>query len=419
MSKLEPLPPVRTRPLWARPATWAIVVLAIGAAAAIRAYATRPAQVDVVVASRTPLEQRLVTTGKVLAAARIGIGSTVLGRVLDVRVEDGAQVATGELLVQLDDAIARAEVAQARAALNTARARVGMVGRVTNRIAERTVEERTANFERAEREWQRAKELHGEGALSASELDAARTAFDVARSQLEASRAEVESTAPGGSEHSATAATVVEARAALAVAEARLAATRIEAPTAGVVLARKVEPGDVVQPGATLIELLGDGATRLSAQADEKYLGVVALGQRATAVADARPDSPFPVKLDWIAPAVDPARGTIELRFAVEKPPEFLRPDLTVSINLDVARRDAAVVVPLAAVREATSDAPWGLLVVNDVLERRPLRVGIRGDDRVEILSGVAVGDRMVVSTTGVPAIGARVRAREVEPAGG
>ena len=393
--------------------------MGVGIVAAASVYAVRPRQVDVVVASRAPLEQRLVSTGKVLAAARIGVGSTVLGRVAEVRVEDGDQVAAGELLVQLDATIARAEVAQARAAVNTAYARVGTVGRVTNRIAERTVEERTASFERAEREWQRTKQLHDEGALSASEFDAARAAFDVAKSQLDAARAEAESTAPGGSEISATAATVAEARAALAVAEARFAATRIEAPTAGVVLARKVEPGDVVQPGATLIDMLGAGATRLSAQADEKYLGIVALGQRGTAVADAMPNQPFPVTLDWVAPAVDPARGTIELRFAVEKPPKFLRPDLTVSVNLDVARRDAAVVLPLAAVREAASDAPWALIVVDDVLERRPLRVGIRGDERVEILSGVSEGDRVVVSTTVVPAVGSRVRVREVEPAGG
>jgi HlyD family secretion protein len=419
MLKLEPLPPIRTRPVWARPSTWIILVLGVGVVAGARVYALRPQQVDVVVASQAPLEQRLVSTGKVLAAARIGVGSTVLGRVAEVRVEDGDQVAAGELLVQLDDTIAEAEVAQARAALNTAYARVGMVGRVTNRIAKRTVEERTASFERAEREWQRTRKLHDEGTLSASELDAARTAFDVARSQLDAARAEAESTAPGGDEHTATSATVAEARAALVAAEARLAATRIEAPTAGVVLARKVEPGDVVQPGATLIDVLGAGATRLSVQADEKYLGVVAVGQRATAIADAMPSQPFSVTLDWIAPAVDPARGTIELRFAVEKPPKFLRPDLTVSVNLDVARRDAAVVLPLAAVREATSDAPWGLLVVNDVLERRPLHIGIRGDERVEILSGVAEGDRVVVSTTSIPEVGTRVRVREVEPPDG
>ncbi|MBN2192134.1 MAG: hypothetical protein JW751_04905, partial [Polyangiaceae bacterium] len=77
-----------------------------------------------------------------------------------------------------------------------------------------------------------------------------------------------------------------------------------------------------------------------------------------------------------MAPAIDPARGTVELRFAVEEPPGFLRPDLTISINLDGARRDATVALPLAAVRDAASAEPWALAVVNDVVERRALRLG-------------------------------------------
>ncbi len=367
---------------------------------------------------KRPLVQRLVTTGRVMAPARIELGTTVLGKVVEVRVQDGATVAEGELLVRLDDTIARAEVAQAKAALGSAHARVGVVGRVSSRIAERTVEERASSFDRAERDFQRAKQLHAEGALPDAELDAAQTALDVARSQLAAARATLESTSPGGGEYSATAATATEAQAALAVAEARLAATRIEAPTAGVVLERKVEPGDVVQPGTGLITLLGAGAPRLSAEADEKYLGVASVGQTATAIADAVPDRPFPARLVYVAPAVDPARGTIELRFAVPEPPAFLRPELTVSVNLDVARREATVALPLAAIRDAATDQPWALVVAGDRLERRPLRLGIRGDERIEILEGVSEGERVVVASSSVPAAGARVRPREVEGGG-
>ena len=392
------------------------LVVATGVGA--RAWATQAPRVDVVIAQKRPLVQRLVTTGRVMAPARIELGTTVLGKVVEVRVQDGATVAEGELLVRLDDTIARAEVAQAKAALGSAHARVGVVGRVSSRIAERTVEERASSFDRAERDFQRAKQLHAEGALPDAELDAAQTALDVARSQLAAARATLESTSPGGGEYSATAAIATEAQAALAVAEARLAATRIEAPTAGVVLERKVEPGDVVQPGTGLITLLGAGAPRLSAEADEKYLGVASVGQAATAIADAVPDRPFPARLVYVAPAVDPARGTIELRFAVPEPPAFLRPELTVSVNLDVARREATVALPQAAIRDAATDQPWALVVAGDRLERRPLRLGIRSDERIEILEGVSEGERVVVASSSVPAAGARVRPREVEGGG-
>lgn len=409
-----PLPAGRPRRLWARPVTWLGLALAAAIGSGAYAWTTRAPSVDVVVVRRGPLVQRLVTTGRVMAPARIELGSTVLGEVVEVRVQDGARVAEGELLVRLDDTIARAEVAQAKAALGSAHARVGVVGRVTSRLAERTVEERVTGFDRAEREFQRTRQLHAEGALPDAELDAAQATLDVARSQLAAARASLQSTSPGGDEYSATAATATEARAALAVAEARLAATRVEAPTAGVVLERKVEPGDVVQPGAGLLTLLGDGAPRLSAEADEKYLGVVSIGQAATAVADAVPDQPFPARLTYVAPAVDPGRGTVELRFSVPEPPPFLRPELTVSVNLDVARREATVTLPLAAIRDAAGAAPWVLIVVEDHLERRPLRLGIRGDERIEVLEGASEGERVVVATGPVPAAGARVSPREV-----
>ncbi len=413
-----PLPPGGPRPRWARPGTYFALALVVATGVGAHAWATRAPRVDVVIAQKRPLVQRLVTTGRVMAPARIELGTTVLGKVVEVRVQDGATVAEGELLVRLDDTIARAEVAQAKAALGSAYARVGVVGRVTSRIAERTVEERTASFDRAERDFQRARQLHAEGALPDAELDAARTALDVARSQLAAARAALESTSPGGSEYSATAATAAEAQAALAVAEARLAATRIEAPTAGVVLARKVEPGDVVQPGTGLITLLGAGTPRLSAEADEKYLGVASVGQTAIAIAAAAPDRPFPARLIYVAPAVDPGRGTIELRFAVPEPPAFLRPELTVSVNLDVARREATVALPLAAIRDAATEQPWALVVAGDRLERRPLRLGIRGDERIEVLEGVREGERVVVTSRSVPAAGERVRPREVEGGG-
>jgi HlyD family secretion protein len=175
----------------------------------------------------------------------------------------------------------------------------------------------------------------------------------------------------------------------------------------------------VVSPGATVAVLLGRGATRLSALVDEKYLGVLTLQQRATVVADALPERPFPAALAWIAPAVDAGRGTVELRFSVAKPPVELRPDQTVSLNVDVTRREATLSLPPSAVRDAAGDAPWALVVAGDRLERRALRLGIRGDDRLEVLAGVTEGEPVVLGARVTLVPGARVRPRVVEAPGG
>jgi HlyD family secretion protein len=100
--------------------------------------------------------------------------------------------------------------------------------------------------------------------------------------------------------------------------------------------------------------------------------------------------------VEWIAPAVDPAQGTVEVRLAVPSPPAYLRADMTVSINVEVLRRVGALVVPRELVRDAGSDVPWVVVARDGRAVRRAVRLGITGDREVEILAGLAEGDRVL-----------------------
>ncbi len=94
----------------------------------------------------------------------------------------------------------------------------------------------------------------------------------------------------------------------------------------------------MVQPGRTLLVVARDGPTQLSVLPDEKNLAFLRLGQPATASVDAFPDRVFPARVAYIAPAVDLSRGTVEVKLDVPDPPPFLRPDMTVSVNVEVGR---------------------------------------------------------------------------------
>ena len=124
-----------------------------------------------------------------------------------------------------------------------------------------------------------------------------------------------------------------------------------------------------------------DGPVWLTVQPEEKNLAYLRVGQMAQASADAFPDSVFAASITRLAPAVDPARGTIEVDLLVDRPPAFLRPDMTVSINVEVARRESALVLPAETVREAES-APWVLVVRQRRAQRQPVtpRPARRGD---------------------------------------
>jgi HlyD family secretion protein len=174
-----------------------------------------------------------------------------------------------------------------------------------------------------------------------------------------------------------------------------------------------VEPGDVVAAGKTILVLSREGETRLSVQPDEKSLAFLAVGQPATAAADAFPGAPFPATVTFIAPSVDPARGTVEVRLRVPEPPPFLRPEMTVSVNVDVARKPDALALPAEAVRDVAS-APWVLRVAGGRAERREVRLGVRGEGWVEVSDGLAPGDAVVAPAAGRVGEGERVRARRL-----
>jgi HlyD family secretion protein len=184
----------------------------------------------------------------------------------------------------------------------------------------------------------------------------------------------------------------------------------ISAPIAGVVLSRAIEVGDTVRPGDRLFTLAIDGAPRLRVDPDERFLSQLALGQSALVSADAFADRPFTARVSFIAPSVDPDRGTVEVRLLPDGPVPFLRPNMTVSVEIEVAQAPDALVVPAELVHDAASDAPWVWIAENGRLVKREVRLGLRGDDALEIAAGLVEGQRVVRVTDPRLAPGSRVR---------
>jgi HlyD family secretion protein len=368
-------------------------------------------EVPAYVAERRPLVQRVVASGRVMPPARVSIGSVALGRVKAVAVDEGDRVKAGQLLVALDDADARAALEQARARVAEAAARLDQVHGPAARSAAEALRQARLEVGLAEREVERARALAAAGSGSAARLDEAEKALGLARSREEAAAAQAASAAEAGADGRLAAASLRAAEAAERAARVRLDETRLCAPCPGTVLKREVEPGDVVAAGKALLVLAREGDTRLSVEPDEKNLALLALGQRAAVAADAFPAAPFEARVTFIAPAVDPARGTVEVRLAVPAPPPFLRPDMTVSVNVEVARRADAVAVPADAVRDA-GGAAWVLAVQEGRAVRREVKLGVRGAGLVEILDGLAAGQAVVSPAAGAVAPGDRVRPR-------
>jgi HlyD family secretion protein len=374
--------------------------------------ALRPSSVPVLRVGRRDIVQTVVASGRVRPFSRVRLGASITGKVEKVLAREGDMVRAGQLLILLDQAEARGAADQARAAVAEAEARLEQAASVNRDMARARLAQADANLRKAQADFERARGLAEAGIVSTEQVDAARQVFDVARSAQDVARLELADLADNGAERRRARAALAQAQAALAAATARLAHTLISAPDEGQILTRDAEPGDAVQPGRVLMEMVVRGQTQLTAEPDEKNLALLKVGQKALASADAFPDQRFSARVIYVSPSVDAQRGTIELRLVVDNPPAYLRSEMTVSVDVEVARRSGVLAVPADAVHEPTGAAPWVLVACSGRAARRDVRLGARGDEWIEITSGLSDGELVIpVGAPGVVA-GKRVRHR-------
>jgi HlyD family secretion protein len=387
-----------------------LVVLIAGAVAYV-AMRPKPVLVDVMVAKREDVQTSVVASGRVLSLARVDIGATITGRVQRVAVREGARVAEGQLLVQLEQPELAAAVSQARAARDRARARVASVANLALPTARESQTQAESNVTLAEREFKRSQELAAKGFISQSRVDETERQLQVARSQLASAKSQVTAQSAQGAEAQQAHQQLAEAGAALDLAQAKLAQTEIRAPAAGVVLERLTEPGDIAQPTRRMMTLALDGPARLIVQVDEKNLPLLQAGRSALAAADAFPTERFEALIAYISPGVDAARGTVELRLDIPKAPAFLKSDMTVSVEITGPLLKQIVLAPADIVHQLQSDAPYVVINRDGVAARAPVRIGVQMQGKVQLVSGVESGERLVLTRDVEP--GARMRERQ------
>jgi len=370
--------------------------------------------VDALEVRQMPLVRTLQFSARVATLSRVDIGSTVTGRVAQVLVVEGAQVRSGEVLIRLESDELRAALAQAVAAEHQAVARMAGLRSSGRSAAKAGMAQAESTLKAAQAELARTRQLVAQGFVSASRLDEVQRAVDVAQAQQAAAKAQIQANADSGTDVVQAQAQQAQARAARQAAEARLVQASLAAPLDARVLSRQVEPGQIVQPGKALLSLALAGPTQLSAQVDERFLDQLKPGQLATVVADAFAGQRFAARVLSIAPAVDAQRGAIELKFALERqPPAFLREDMTLSVELETARREQALALPLAALRTQAPEGVATVLVARDGrAQLQTVRLGLRTLDAAEVLQGLKAGDLVLLG--GNIEAGARIRVRTV-----
>ncbi len=390
-----------------RNAMLVLIALVVMMAVGVVAWILRPVGVVGFELRAAPLVRTLQFSARVSALSRVDVGSTITGRVLRVLVKEGDVVKKGDALLVLETDELKAAVLQAQANEQLAAAKLTGLRSTGRSAVQSTVTQAESVLFAAQADLQRTQKLVAQGFLSEARLDEVQRAVAVAQAQVTGAQAQMSANADQGTDIAQAQAQLVSAKSATTAAKARLAQAAISAPADAKVIDRLVEPGQIVQAGRALLSLTTQNAPLLTALVDERYLEQLQLGQNAAVLADAYPGQRFTAKVAAISPLVDAQRGAIEVKFAVTgKAPAFLREDMTLSVEVETAKRERALVLPVNALRSKDTlknDHPNTSTVYvaqNGRVHVRPVKLGLRTLNAVEVLDGLQAGDVVIVGTS-------------------
>ncbi len=350
-------------------------------------------------------------TGTLESEAEVNLRAEVPGRILRLLVDEGDRVARGQVVAELDPQETDSQVALARAELATARARLEEEQAGVTMLRERIrtkIEETRATMERAAKDLERLKALHAEGAIARQQLDLAQAEFDVAAAAHAAALADRDQVKVKEHQVGAAQAAVGQRAAQLRLAEVQRSRMSIRSPIAGLVTRRLANEGEVVGLGGGSMVTLGGPLFTLvdldrlyvRATVDEFDARQVRLGQEVRVTLEALPGRTLRGRLYKISPAVSGERQearTFSVRVALEEGKEFVKPGMSADVEVIVARRRDALFVPTQAILER--EGKKRVYVVADGHARATtVKVGESNWSSTEILEGLREGDRVVIN---------------------
>jgi len=323
-----------------------------------------PVVVDMVVAELTEVPMVSTATGSAEPWRRVSPGTKLLGRVNEVFVREGDRVREGQLLARLESLDLEAALAQARASIVMAE----------------------ASLENAEAHHRRMTDLHQQKSVTDKNLEDATAGFRVASASLEVARAN------------------------LAAAEATLSYAEVHTPVSGWVISKLIEAGDMSAPGAPMFVIEDLSRIKVTVTVPEAEVTRLEVGSSAEVFIDVLGDK-MVAEIDRIMPAGDRATRTFAVQLLLNNPEGLLKSGMFARVDFPVGSRSTLVVPVTSIVRRGQLE---GILVVGpeSIAHLRWIKLGHHFETGVEVLSGLAAGDRYLVSPSGSVGDGTAVTAR-------
>ncbi len=352
--------------------------------------AEQPIVRDVQVAWVRPetVEDSFEAVGTVKAGMSTVLSSKTVGTIVSVMAQEGDRVRKGQRLIEIDDRDLRAELQGAQAALEEAHSAIG--------AAESAVASARGQKELAAATFKRYEPLVAKGSVTPQEFDEVTAKYKVANAELERAEKNLR----------AFEARKKQAEAKLAYAQTRLSYTKIVSPFDGIVTAKSGEVGVLASPGTPLMTVEQAGRYRLEVQVGESSLAHVKLGMVVPVAIDSL-DAALTGKVGEIVPAADPQSHTFTIKIDLPARP-LLRSGVYGKASFSRGQTQT-LLAPIQGVIERGQLTGVFVADKDGWIQFRLIKVGKRHDGRVEILSGLNAGERVVVKGAERIAEGSRI----------
>ncbi|MFI8417758.1 macrolide transporter subunit MacA [Serratia sp. NPDC078593] len=357
-----------------------VFIMAIFAIVAILAYqhVSHPATTNfkTVSVAKRDLQQTVLATGQLDAVRKVDVGAQVSGQLESLTVEIGDKVKKGQLLGVIDPQQAQNNIRESEATLRELHAQLQQA-QSERQLAAVTL--------------QRNRQLSKVQAVSRQDLDKATTELAVKKAQIESIRAQI-----------------ARNQASLDTAKTNLTYTRIEAPMDGDVVQITTLQGQTViaaQQAPNILTLADLSTMLVKAQVSEADVIHLKPGQKAWFTVLGDPTKRFDGVLKDIQPTPEKVNNAIfyYARFEVPNPDGLLRLQMTAQVHIQLGGVNQATVIPLAALGEQIADNRYQVaVVVQGKEEKREVTIGMRNNVDVQILSGLNLGDEVILSRGGV-----------------
>lgn len=331
----------------------------------------------------------------------IVVSPKIAGRVATVRADVSQRVTRGAVLFTLESKDVEAQSRQAKAALESARANLTRTSdsSLSSQViqAQGAVKQAQVQYDDAKDLYDRTTKLYNGGTASRQQMDGAKARFDGAGIALDTAKQNLALIQDkGGPQSTGLASTQVDqAQASLDLADSQLSNTVVSSPITGVVSARNIDPGELVSSAVPAFVVIDVSSVTAEASVEGDMVDTMRRGQAVEVSVDATGAVKRAGVVDTISPAADPRTQGYTVKIRIDNPGDGVRPGMFARVRFPVETREHVLVVPNSAVvSEAGVDSV--LEVVEGVVKKAAVQIGISDDSVTEIVSGLDEGALVV-----------------------